>query len=132
MCLQCGNVTPDLSKSFTGAIPKTYKAKKQSKGLNKTGKRTQAWLDGQPKLKAIFKDNGITSCEIALKGCKNNYLLGFAHVTRRNNYSVEDLADPHVVVLACQSCHAIVDDASKMPKNEAEELLQNIVEARGW
>lgn len=123
--------TPNLS-GFAGANPKKYKEKKKPKPLNKIGKRTEAWLEGQPKLKETFKENGIVECEIALKGCQPKYLLGFAHITRRGNYDIDTIADPHVVVLACQHCHTIVDDASKMPKVKAEKLLANIVKARGW
>jgi hypothetical protein len=124
--------TPDLSKEFHPVPKPEKKGKKSPKPLNRVGKRTAAWMDGQPKLKETFKDNGITSCEIALAGCKGNYLLGFAHVTRRVNYTVDELADPHHVVLACQHCHEIVDNAAKMPKDEAEILLEGIVQQRGW
>lgn len=123
--------TPDLSKEFYPQ-PKKYKEKKEPKPLKKTGKRTEAWLVGQPKLKELFKEKGIVSCEIVLSGCKGAYLWGFAHVQRRGRYDLIELTDPHHVVFACQACHSFVDDASKMPKEKAEKLLAGIVASRGW
>jgi len=122
----------DLSKEFHPVPKPAPRGKKKPKPINRVGKRTQAWIDGQPKLKEVFRDNGITACEIGFAGCTGNRFLGFAHVTRRGNYNIEDIADPHVVVLGCQHCHEIVDNAAKYPKDEAEILLQGIVDQRGW
>lgn len=96
------------------------------------GKRTNAWMDALPQLKETFQKNGIFSCEIMLAGCTGAYHWGFAHIIRRGNYDLKGLVDPHHVVLACNTCHAFVDDASKMPKEEAEKLLSDIVAKRGW
>jgi hypothetical protein len=123
------DTTPDLS-GFSGANPKKFKAKKKPKGMNRIGKRTEAWLEGQPKLKEIFKENGTTICEIETKKCVKNSFLGFAHTRRRNTFSEEELVDPRHNVLACQPCHYHVD--FEMKKADAEKLLDSIVEARGW
>jgi predicted metal-binding protein len=42
----------------------------------------------------------------------------------------EQVVDAHYVVLACNPCHDVVDQ--KMQKEEAEKLLDKIVQARGW
>ena len=121
--------TPNLS-GFNGSFQKTYKAKKQPKGLNKLGKKTIAWQDGRQELKEVFKENGITSCEIKGKDCKNDNFLGFAHVRRRNTLTPEQITDPHFVVLACQPDHEFVD--FKMKNAESEKLLNKIIKERGW
>lgn len=125
------DTTPDLS-GFKGAHPKQYKAKKKPKGLNKVGKRTGAWLDALPVLTETFKEHGIVSCEIMLPGCDGAYHWGFAHVIQRGNFDLKGLVDPHHVVLACNKCHRIIDDASKTPKPKAQKILEAIVKARGW
>lgn len=122
------DTTPDLS-GFTGANPKTYKAKKSKKGI-KPGKKTVAWEEGRAQLKTIFKDNDITKCEIKTSKCVSGNFLGFAHTRRRNTLTPEQTIDPHFVVLACNPCHEIVD--FKMARGAAEKLLDEIVKARGW
>lgn len=120
--------TPDLSKHFSPQ-PKTFKAKKETKSI-KPGKKTLNWEEGRPRLKVIFRENGITTCEIKLKICKHNNFLGFAHTRRRARLTQEQVVDPHFVVLGCNPCHEYVD--FKMDRKKAEELLDGIVAARGW
>lgn len=120
--------TADLS-GFAGANPKTYKAKKAKKGI-RPGKKTVAWEEGRRELKVVFKDHGITTCEIRTQKCVRNNYLGFAHTRRRNSLTEEQVVDPHFVVLACNSCHDIVD--FRMDRKKAEALLDEIVKARGW
>lgn len=122
--------TPDLS-GFNGAFPKPLpKGKKAKKPLG-AGKKTKLWEDGRTELKQIFRDNGITVCEVMIPNvCKNNNYLGFAHKRRRNWLTEEQLKDPHYVVLACNPCHDMLD--FKMPRDEAEELMDKIIENRGW
>lgn len=124
-----GDLTPDLS-GFAGAIPKVYKAKKKAKGVG-VGVKVLSWEEGRKELKALFKSQGITECEIKLDGCKKDNFLGFAHTRRRNTLKAEEVIDPHFVVLACNApCHETVDQ--KMPKDKAEKLLDSIVKKRGW
>ncbi len=139
-----GDATPDLS-GFNGAFPKTYKVKKPVKAMNKIGPRTEAWLNGHPKLKADFESHNIVTCEIlphvrrfhkkllkkyGFGKCKTDYLLGFAHKIPRSYYNVNEIADPHVVVLAEEVCHNIVD--RDMPLEEAADLMQEIIDGREW
>jgi hypothetical protein len=124
--------TPDLSTKFLPQPKPMKKGKKPPKPLRQTGPRTEAWMDALPKLQALFKENGISSCEIRFEGCKGRMFYGFAHVEKRGRYDLEGLVDPHHVVWACSWCHEIVDNAAKMPKDDARELLEKIVEERGW
>lgn len=136
--------TPDLS-GFQGAFPKPAPRVKKSPKPLKAGKKVTAWTEGRQDLKVTFKENGITTCEIypyllenqsdllkqyPFDKCKHKNFLGFAHIRRRNNLTEKEIVDPHFVVLADQNCHEIVDQ--KMPKGEAEELLDAVVKARGW
>lgn len=120
--------TPDLTSEYY-PIPKTFKGKKPIKRLGQ-GSRTRAWSNGVKDLKEVFAERNIFNCEINLEGCVRNNYLGFAHVMRRVNYTDEELADPHNVVLACQPCHNTVDN--EIRKDESEKLLLSIVKSRGW
>ncbi len=121
--------TDDLSGSFNPQ-PKVYKAKKKLKNIG-AGTKVLAWEDGRKELKALFRTQGIIECEIKLAGCKKDNFLGFAHIRRRNTLKPDEIIDPHFVVLACNTpCHEVVDQ--KMPKKEAEELLDSIVAGRNW
>jgi len=60
-----------------------------------------------PKLKRLYEDKGITTCEIRLPGCENNWALGFAHRHKRRWYLGKEklLSDFNQTVLACVMCH---------------------------
>lgn len=118
--------TPDLSKEFHPQL-KVFKAKKEAKPIQ-PGKRTKAWEDGRVILKKKFAAWGITQCEIRLEGCLRDNFLGFAHVVRRVAIGTENIADPSLVVLACQQCHQTVDN--EMPHKDSEKLLRGIVSRR--
>lgn len=122
--------TPDLSE-FKGTFEKTFKAKKQPKPI-KPGKKTKAWEADRNELKEIFKNNGVTKCEIKFKipKCFKDNFLGFAHTRRRVTLTAEQIGDAHYNVLACQSCHNEVDFVMK--KEKAEKILDRIVKNRGW
>jgi len=123
--------TPDLSKEFHPQ-PKIFKAKKSPKGIG-LSKKVLAWEDGRKLLKKEFKENGVTECElIGIKEiiCKKDNFLGFAHIRRRNTLTPEQVVDPHFVVLACQPHHEYVD--FKLPKPQAEKILDEVVRKRGW
>jgi hypothetical protein len=122
--------TPDLSQEFHPVPKPLPKGKKPKKGLISAGKKTLAWNEDRQDLKVVFKDQGITECEIKGKKCTPKNFLGFAHTRRRNKLTEEQIKDPHFVVLACQQDHYEVDFV--MPKIEAETLLDNIVKSRGW
>lgn len=118
--------TPDLRREFH-PMPKVFKGKKEPARLG-AGKRTNAWTDGRAVLKTKFAAWGIAKCEINLEGCLKDDFLGFAHTERRVAIGTENIADPSKVVLACQQCHATVDN--EMRHKESKELLEKIVAAR--
>lgn len=59
------------------------------------------------KLKKIYADKGITTCELRLEGCTNNWALGFHHRHRRVDYRswTEGLLSFNQTILCCVSCH---------------------------
>jgi hypothetical protein len=64
------------------------------------------------KLKNIYQDKEITTCELRLPGCKNYMFLGFAHRHKRRWYKGKDpslLDDFNQTVLACQPCHEKIE-----------------------
>jgi hypothetical protein len=64
-----------------------------------------------PKLKRIYQEKGITSCELRLPGCLNNWALGFAHRHKRRWYLGKEnlLSDFNQTVLACVKCHDTIE-----------------------
>ena len=65
----------------------------------------------QSKLKKIYLDKEITTCELRLPGCVNNMFLGFAHRHKRRWYKHNPslLDDFNQTVLACQPCHEQIE-----------------------
>ena len=63
------------------------------------------------KLKKIYLDKEITTCELRLNGCVNNFALGFAHRHKRNWYkhNPDLLMDFNQTILACQPCHEKIE-----------------------
>lgn len=120
--------TPDLG-GFSGAFPKPAKKGKKPPKPLKAGNAALHWARGRETLKVLFRDQGISSCEIMLGGCKGKLFWSFAHILPQGELSPEQVVDPHFVVFACNHCHGLVD---KMNKQEAYTLLKTIVENRGW
>ncbi len=71
------------------------------------GKRQKINAAALRKLKKIYQDKEITTCEVRLEGCLNNWALGFAHRHKRRwYYGIEEqLSSFDETVLACSSCH---------------------------
>lgn len=69
----------------------------------KLGKKTKEWNKARVKLKRIYEEKGITTCELRFSGCSINNFLSFAHKYKRN--------DPRCVhdflgtILCCINCH---------------------------
>jgi len=70
------------------------------------------------KLKELFFDKDITTCEIGLEGCLNHSFLGFAHRHKRIWYynKPEKLWDFNEVCLACVSCHLKLENNKELTK----------------
>jgi hypothetical protein len=115
--------TPDLSQEFN-PIPKTYKAKKISRPLNKIGKRTRESLDNVEQRKKEFAMAGITTCEARLKPCWRNNALGFAHEAKRRKLTKEDLKK---VILICNPCHGEIE---VWPAEEMKQFVNNVIANR--
>lgn len=69
--------------------------------------RTKINIEANRKLKKLFFNKEIRSCEARLSGCTGNQYLSFAHRHKRRwYYGQEDLlSDFSQVILACISCH---------------------------
>jgi hypothetical protein len=77
-----------------------------------------------PKLKKIYLEKEITTCELRLPGCKNNMYLGFAHRHKRRWYKLKPslLADFNQTVLACQPCHEKIEYNKKLTATVFNQL----------
>lgn len=77
-------------------------------------------------MKKQFEEWGVTQCELGYEGCFVNNFLGFAHSKRRRFVHTEE--DWGCVLLACQSCHEILD---RKPHRETERVVLEGVQERG-
>ncbi len=78
----------------------------------KTGKRTKAWNTERAKLKKLYEQKGITSCELRLSpSCTGASYLSFAHRHKRHYYYSGDksLSDFKQTVIACIACHQAIE-----------------------
>jgi hypothetical protein len=71
---------------------------------------TKYWIRERNKLKKVFLDKGITTCEVCIEDvCFYDNYLGFAHRYKRKWYYEKDkrhlLGDFNHVILACNPCH---------------------------
>lgn len=75
--------------------------------MAKTNTRSSYYWDRQrKKLKKIYKDKGITSCELRMGGCTGGYNLSFAHRHKRRYYTDTNLLGSfNQTILACINCH---------------------------
>ena len=78
--------------------------------LGKVGKRNKI---AASKLKELYTEQEIYSCELQLEGCLGSNFLGFAHRHKRVWYYPEDkqvlLSDFNQTVLSCQNCHSRIE-----------------------
>lgn len=63
------------------------------------------------KLKDVFQEKGIMSCELRLRGCTGNLFLTPAHRHKRIWYkgNPELLWDYSQVILSCLNCHNVIE-----------------------
>lgn len=90
----------------------------------KAGKKTKAWNKDRAKLKLIYQEKGITTCELRFKGCWINNALGFAHKHKRSFYwSRSDLLGLFSeTLLACNSCHGFLEVDKKLTEKMFAKL----------
>jgi hypothetical protein len=87
------------------------------------------------KLKRIFEEKDIKSCEVRLYECIGNSWLTWAHRHKRRWYlgQQELLSDFNQVLLSCINCHQKLEIDSKLTektfeKLRGEEMLEKIKE----
>ena len=64
-----------------------------------------------PKLKRIYLEKEITSCELQFPGCWVNNGLSFAHFKKRIHYKSrpELLSSFYQTILCCINCHNVIE-----------------------
>ncbi len=74
--------------------------------------KQKQWANYRRKLKKIYEEKGITTCEIKLGGCWKNNALSFAHRHKRKFYldKPELIGDFNQTILACIYCHQFIED----------------------
>lgn len=87
--------------------------------MAKTNTRSSYYWDRQrKKLKKVYEDKGITSCELRMGGCTGNYNLSFAHRHKRSYYWDKPglLGEFNQTVLACINCHDKIEFKPQLTK----------------
>jgi hypothetical protein len=94
--------------------------------MRRIGKVGKANLAANRKLKKMFEEKGITTCELAFPGCLWDYMLGFAHKDRREAYrgNLARLGAFEEVLLSCVHCHEILDNRSKTTKKQSDAIFR--------
>lgn len=84
--------------------------------FRRIGKQGKVNLRANQKLKKIYQEKGINSCEIKLDGCLGNMFCGFAHRKKRQEYykTPELLSDFNETLLACVKCHQKIEGNRKL------------------
>ena len=97
-------------------IPQTSVSKKKRKGIRKVGKRGKINIEVNRKLKILFMELGIRSCEVKLSGCLKTEWLSYIHRhKRREYYGKEDmLVHKQQVLLGCIPCHQKLEQDAKL------------------
>lgn len=70
--------------------------------VNKLNK-VEKWNKARLVLKRIYKNRGITSCEVMLEGCWKTSALSFAHRYKRNDKRCSHTFEG--TILSCVPCH---------------------------
>ena len=86
--------------------------------------KVKQWDKARKKLKVIYENKGITTCEIRLKGCWINNGLSFAHRHKRNWYNLkpELLGSFDETLLSCISCHQKIENDKELTEKLFKQL----------
>ena len=86
--------------------------------------KVKQWDKERTKLKKIYQQKGITTCEVKLKGCMIVFGLSFAHRHKRIYYydKPELLGDFNESILACAFCHQQIETDKKLTKEIFNKL----------
>jgi hypothetical protein len=96
----------------------------------KPGRKTLAWNKDRAKLKLIYAEKGITTCELNFAGCWVNNALSFAHHHKRNWYLTcpELLGSFNETILACNPCHSLLEVNKELTDTMFNKLRPNTVD----
>jgi hypothetical protein len=80
--------------------------------LRRIGKHGLIWWKAKQKLKEVFIEKGITTCELRFPGCWHDDTLAFAHKEKRAFYRTRPklLGSFSHVLLACNFCHDKIEN----------------------
>lgn len=85
--------------------------------LNRIGRIGKANLEANKRLRELFEEKGIRSCEIKCEeGCLGAFTSAFAHRHKRYWYKgdVKKLSDFRQVVIACTNCHNKIENSREL------------------
>lgn len=88
----------------------------------KAGRKTKEWIKARKKLKEIYEEKGITSCELRFGGCWRTNALSFAHRYKRGDARCEHTFEG--TILACVPCHQKIEYDSKLSEEMFNKLRQ--------
>lgn len=90
----------------------------------KVGKKVKAWNKDRAKLKLIYQEKGIITCELRFEGCWHNNALGFVHRHKRSWYwsRPELLGTFDQTLLGCNPCHGVIEHDPELTKKMFNKL----------
>lgn len=97
--------------------------------LRNIGKFGKINLEVNKRLKELYEDSDIRSCELRLEGCEN-YPLNYCHRHERDWYKqfkdvekiIEMMSSKEQTVIGCQWCHHIIDTDKKLREEKFNQL----------
>jgi hypothetical protein len=93
--------------------------------LNKVGKRTKHRWSINARLKHLWEELGITSCELRLPGCVGTFAMGAAH-SKKSRFLITD-ADWMHACLACTHCHQLIE---AWPHDQMFKVVSDAIDRR--
>ena len=96
------------------------------KPMNKAGARTLKRRRFNVKLKKIWLEQGVTSCELRLPGCLGTWAMGAAH-SKKSRFLITD-DDWLEAALSCCHCHQIQE---ALPHDEGYKMIMGAIAKRG-
>lgn len=96
--------------------------------INKIGKQGKKNTDEYKKIKEHLAANPTEYCEAGLEGCLHIFNLQIAHRRRRNDYysGEHSLSDPNEYIVACDSCHKLLDRRTPEAWALTEKLFKTL------
>ena len=95
-------------------------------------KRMKEWESYKRKLKKIYLEKEITTCEVREKtkerNCLRNWALSFHHRHKRNFYYRHNrtlLGEFNQTLLVCQNCHDLLENNPLLTRYYFNKLRQN-------